>query len=263
MAFDTNNYLPKLKQLTEATKFAPKKSGVGSTLAGRAGSASRARTAKMIGLGQQAASQTTALAESSARGVRRMFDQVDVDREEQDSDVENAAWIQAIEESLAETKAELKDTEEGPPLTDPDVNYEGDIVGFIAGLEGFRENAYEDYGQISIGFGTKAKNLGQTITREEAMKALTKEVMEARTIVLGAVKKHGYDWSENQIDALTSFTYNLGPGGFNKLIQGGKRGDEEISEMILEYNKAGGKVLEGLVKRRQAEANLFTHGYTR
>lgn len=111
MAFDTNNYLPKLKQLTEATKFAPKRSGVGSTLTGRAGSASRARTAKMIGLGQKAAEETKIRAESSARGVRKMFDQVDVDREEQDADMENAAWLQAIEESLAESKAELQDKE--------------------------------------------------------------------------------------------------------------------------------------------------------
>ena len=70
--------------------------------------------------------------------------------------------------------------------------------------------------------------------------------------------RYGYDWDSDQITALTSFTYNLGAGNLEKLLEGGSRGDEEISNMILEYNKAGGKVLPGLVKRRKAEAALFS-----
>lgn len=151
-----------------------------------------------------------------------------------------------------------------PPTEDPDINVSGDVVDFIAGFEGFRETAYDDYGQLSIGFGTKATSANQTITREDAMKELSKEVMKARTSVLKAKEEFGYDWSENQIDALTSFTYNNGAGGLRQLLTGGEegaRGDDVISEKILEYNKAGGKVLPGLTKRRQAEADLFTQGY--
>ena len=151
-----------------------------------------------------------------------------------------------------------------PPTEDPDINMSGDIVDFIAGFEGFRETAYDDYGQLSIGFGTKATSANQTITREDAIKELSKEVMKARTSVLKAKEEFGYDWSENQIDALTSFTYNNGAGGLRQLLTGGEegaRGDDIISEKILEYNTAGGKVLPGLTKRRQAEADLFTQGY--
>lgn len=148
-----------------------------------------------------------------------------------------------------------------PPVEDPDVNMSGDIIDMIASFEGFRGKAYDDFGQLSIGYGTKATSKNQTITQEEARKELTKQVMEARTIVLKAAEKHGYDWSDNQIDALTSFTYNLGQGNLNQLLEGGTRGDEEISEMMLEYNKADGRVLGGLTKRRKAEANLFTQGY--
>lgn len=151
-----------------------------------------------------------------------------------------------------------------PPLEDPDVNTSGDIIDFIAGFEGFKDTAYDDYGQLTIGFGTPAKSADQTITREDAMKELSKEVMKFRTIVLEAKEEFGYNWSENQIDALTSFAFNLGQGNFKKLLtgdEGGLRGDEEISEMILEYNTAGGKVLPGLTKRRQAESDLFTQGY--
>jgi GH24 family phage-related lysozyme (muramidase) len=215
----------------------------------------------MIGLGQSAAAQTEASMQSSAQGVRKIFNQVDIggSREETNPDLDIAAWMQGIEETVQKPE----DIEVGPPLIDPDVEVKGDLISFIAGLEGFKEKAYEDYGQISIGFGTKAGSLDETISREQAMKDLTKEVMKSRTIVLKAAKEYGYDWTENQVDALTSFTYNTGQGGFNQLIEGGTRGDEEISEMMLEYNKAGGKVLEGLVKRRKAEAKLFTQGYER
>lgn len=155
-------------------------------------------------------------------------------------------------------------TSDGPPLEDPSVTTIGSVVDFIINQEGFREQAYDDQGRYSIGYGTKGKK-GQTITEEEARKELLKEVTKARTIVLKAKQEFGYDWSENQIDALTSFTYNAGQGNFRKLLTGDSgddiRGDEEISEMILEYNRAGGKVLEGLTKRRQAEADLFTQGY--
>lgn len=150
MAFDTSNYLPKLKQLTEATQFAPKKSGVGSTLTGRAGSASRARTAKMIGLGQKAADETMIRAESSARGVRKIFDQVDVDREEQDADMENAAWLQAIEESLAESKAELKKSEEDTSISKVDFD-EGMIdfaLGALSDVESLGSGGYQAVGPV-------------------------------------------------------------------------------------------------------------------
>lgn len=251
MAFKTD-YLTRYDTLNRFVK--QQRSG---TTAG-AGAASRARTQKMIGLGQTSAEETERSMRSSAQGVRRMFEQVDIgaSREEQNPDLGIAAWMQGIEEAAEENQVEPGKKEE-----DSDVKAKGDLVTFIAGLEGFKGKAYDDYGQISIGFGTKAESLGETITKEEAMKALTKEVMKARTIVLKAAERHGYNWSDNQVDALTSFTYNVGPGGFNQLIQGGSRGDEEISEMMLEYNKADGKVLQGLVKRRQAEANLFTQGY--
>lgn len=148
-----------------------------------------------------------------------------------------------------------------PPMEDPDINMSGDIVDMIASFEGFRGKAYDDFGQLSIGYGTKATSKNQTMTEEEARKELTKQVMQARTIVLKAAEKHGYDWSENQIDALTSFTYNLGQGNLNQLLENGTRGNEEISEMMLEYDKADGKTLGGLTKRRKAEADLFTQGY--
>ena len=50
-------------------------------------------------------------------------------------------------------------------------------------------------------------------------------------------------------------------GNLNQLTENGKRDKETIAKKILEYNKAGGKVLPGLVNRRKAEYNLFVEGY--
>lgn len=198
--------------------------------------------------------------ESVQEKLLKRFSDVREDNESSKSKL--ASLISELEESDIGIDPVTQEIE--PPTEDPDVNTSGSIIDFIAGFEGFRDTAYDDYGQLTIGFGTPATSADQTITREEAKKELSKEVMKARTIVLEAAKEFGYDWSDNQIDALTSFTFNLGQGNFNKLLkgdEGGLRGDEEISEMILEYNRAGGKVLPGLTKRRQAEADLFTQGY--
>ncbi len=64
-----------------------------------------------------------------------------------------------------------------------------------------------------------------------------------------------YNWTQNEFDAMVSFAYNL--GSIDKLTADGTRTKAVITEKILLYNKAGGKVLAGLTKRRQAERELF------
>lgn len=59
----------------------------------------------------------------------------------------------------------------------------------------------------------------------------------------------------NQRDALISFTYNCGPSNLKKLCAG--RTADQIAAKIQAYNKAGGKVLNGLTRRRKAEQTLF------
>lgn len=64
---------------------------------------------------------------------------------------------------------------------------------------------------------------------------------------------------QNEFDALISFCYNLGSGALQKstLLKRIKAKEGDIKEAFLMWNKAGGKVLPGLVKRREAEATLF------
>ena len=135
------------------------------------------------------------------------------------------------------------------------------LVEFVMKYEQFSSTAYDDFKQISIGYGTKASSKNQTITEAEAKKLLEKDLDAARKTVLKLKETAGYDWNENQVDALTSFTYNLGAGNLRKLTENGTRGDEEIADMLPEYKYAGGKVRDGLVKRRAAELKLFNEGY--
>jgi len=65
---------------------------------------------------------------------------------------------------------------------------------------------------------------------------------------------------QNQFDALVSWTYNLGPSNLNKstMLKVLNRGHyEEVPAQMRRWNKAGGKVLKGLTRRRNAESLLF------
>ena len=145
------------------------------------------------------------------------------------------------------------------------------LANFVAEFEEFRATPYDDYGQLSIGYGSKATGEDQVVTEEQARKLLEQGLERSRQSVLRAMEKYNYDFTENQILALTSFTYNLGSGegtsdnrpkGLKQLLDVGRRDVEEISDSIELYNKAGGKVLPGLVKRRAAEYKLFNEGFT-
>ena len=66
--------------------------------------------------------------------------------------------------------------------------------------------------------------------------------------------------NQNQFDAMVSWVYNLGNGnlGASTLLKVLNMGDYAgVPAQMLRWNKAGGKVLEGLTRRRQAEADLF------
>ena len=69
-----------------------------------------------------------------------------------------------------------------------------------------------------------------------------------------------YGFGQAKFDALVSFTYNLGQGTLIQLTANGTRSDRVIYEKMLQYNKCGGKVLKGLVKRREDERKLFASG---
>lgn len=137
------------------------------------------------------------------------------------------------------------------------------VKGFEAGgaKGGFHEEAYWDYGQWSIGYGTKSFK-GETITKAGADKRLSEEL----AVAAKGVNRYDntYKWQPHEREALTSFAYNV--GSINELTANGTRSRGEISAKMLEYKKAtvnGKKVtLKGLENRRKAEQNVFLNGYT-
>ena len=133
-------------------------------------------------------------------------------------------------------------------------------ISLIKQFEGCRLRAYRDAaGVITIGYGwTKAVNgkpltIGTQITQEEAENLLREGIKTYEA----SVNKydHIYHWTQNQFDALVSFAYNI--GSIEGLTKRGNRSAAEIADCLISYNKAGGKVLSGLIKRRAAERELF------
>ena len=96
-----------------------------------------------------------------------------------------------------------------------------------------------------------------TITQEEAEQMLENELAEYE----GYIEKYvTVPLTQNQFDALVVWVYNLGPTNFRKstLLKELNAGNYTAAgNEITKWNKAGGKVLAGLVKRREAEAKLF------
>lgn len=67
--------------------------------------------------------------------------------------------------------------------------------------------------------------------------------------------------TQNQFDAIVSLIYNIGVGNFRKsnLLKNLKAGNKVIADNFLSWNKAGGKVIQGLINRRQKEWQLFSY----
>lgn len=127
----------------------------------------------------------------------------------------------------------------------------------IKRFEGCKLKAYQDsVGVWTIGYGHTAGVVkGQVITQAQADAYLKSDCANAEKHVNNY--NNIYHWNQNQFDALVSFTFNCGSGNLKTLLNNGQRTIAEISAKITAYNKAGGKVLQGLVNRRSAEKELF------
>lgn len=131
-------------------------------------------------------------------------------------------------------------------------------LNLIKQFEGCKLTAYKcPAGVLTIGYGhTGDVRAGKKITQAQADELLKKDVIRFEKHVEKYDNK--YHWTQNEFDALVSFAYNI--GNIDQLTAKGTRTKAQISAKILEYNKAGGKVLTGLKKRRAAEKALFDSG---
>jgi GH24 family phage-related lysozyme (muramidase) len=135
----------------------------------------------------------------------------------------------------------------------------------IKEFEGCKLTAYIcPAGVWTIGIGStrysdgSAVKRGQTLANEEAALLLLSKTLASYEHAVNAIK---VDLTQNEFDALVSLTYNIGARNLanSTLVKMLKAGNpkSEIAKQFLRWNKAGGKPLAGLTRRRNAEAELF------
>ena len=133
-----------------------------------------------------------------------------------------------------------------------------DGISLITKFEGCRLEAYPDVGGVwTIGYGhTGNVKPGQVITKAEAQLYLIHDLGNSERYV--NLYDKFYEFTQKQFDALVSFTYNCGPGNLGKLLDSGKKPIELVHyDLPNTCIKAKGKVLNGLIKRRKAEADYM------
>jgi len=138
----------------------------------------------------------------------------------------------------------------------------GEGIALIKKFEGCRLNAYQcSAGVWTIGFGTtKGVKKGATCTQDEAEALLADDLFKFEKIIH---KQVNVPLKQHQFDALVSWVYNLGGGNLSESTLLVRINDDtdssraDIPYQIKRWNRAGGKVLDGLVRRREAEALLW------
>ena len=126
----------------------------------------------------------------------------------------------------------------------------------IKEFEGCRLQAYQDAARVwTIGYGhTKGVRRGDRITQEQADEYLREDIEEVERQVLAL----GLNLTQPQFDALVSFTFNVGIGNFKestllRFIREG-RSENDIKRQFRSWVYANGRMLPGLVKRREWES---------
>lgn len=133
-------------------------------------------------------------------------------------------------------------------------------IDLIKSFEGCHLDAYKcPAGVWTIGYGhTAGVTGGQKISQAQAEAYLRADLESSEKNVEKYAER--YHWTQSEFDAMVSFAYNL--GSIDKLTANGTRSKATIAEKMLLYNKANGNVLQGLVRRRQAEQKMFLSGFT-
>lgn len=131
----------------------------------------------------------------------------------------------------------------------------------IKRFEGFRSDAYIcPAGILTIGYGhTEGVKAGDKVTYEQAEELLKQDVWAAENCVNDDIR---VELTQNQFDALVSFVYNCGIIAFfystlRRVINRNPNDYEAIGREFARWNRAGGRVLQGLVNRRKAEFELY------
>jgi lysozyme len=144
-------------------------------------------------------------------------------------------------------------------------DYSNTGLALTRSFEGLRLEAYQDSAGIwTVGYGHTGPEVhgGQRITEIQAEALLRSDLSSAVRAVQKAVL---VNLAQHQFDALVDFCFNVGRGNFfgSSLLRYVNQG--EFDNAAVQFGlwvHAGGKVIPGLVRRRAAEAALFSgHGF--
>lgn len=140
-------------------------------------------------------------------------------------------------------------------------------IKFLKEAEGVELKAYPDPATkgepytIGVGHtsmaGEPKVTKGMTITEHEAEEILTRDLVKYEKAVTDYA---GPDFTQNQFDAMTSLCFNIGPGNFksSSIARHHKAKEyQKAADSFLKWNKAAGKVMSGLTRRREAEKRLY------
>ncbi len=137
-------------------------------------------------------------------------------------------------------------------------------LDLVKEFEGCKLTAYRDEVKVwTIGYGItnsdfkitkKIIRKGMKISKATAEKWL-EESLNKKYLPLVLEYDKQYNWNQNELDALVSFCYNI--GSIKQLTADGTRSKAVVASKMLQYNKAGGRVYNGLTRRRKAERALF------
>lgn len=172
----------------------------------------------------------------------------------------------AEQEAAARLAAAQPEAKPKPPSA---LSAEG--AAFIAAFEGFRGKLYDDAaGHCTIGYGhlvhrgptngSEPEEFKRGITRERALELLREDAAAAAAEIGRSVK---VPLTQQQFDALVCFAFNVGNGAFrdSTLLRRLNAGEyDAVPSELGRWVKAGGRTLQGLVRRRGAEGRLFTTG---
>lgn len=139
------------------------------------------------------------------------------------------------------------------------MEYSLDGLHLTESFESCRLQAYLDStGVPTIGYGhTHGVTLGMSCTQEEAEQWLQQDIQVAAQAVNRMVT---VALTQPEFDALVDFTFNLGTGNLQKstLLRLLNAGDYKGAAAEFEkWDRAGGKVMAGLLRRRQSEEQMF------
>ena len=143
-------------------------------------------------------------------------------------------------------------------------------IDLICEFEGFFSKPYLCPANVpTIGYGTtiypdgkKVSLTDPPISKEEAKEYLAHDLKKEEDNLNKFINDFGLTLNENQFSALISFAYNLGFGKiaspYSTVNRGLRSGDHALTchGMSL-YNRAAGKVMRGLERRRKAEIDLY------